>query len=389
MSNMENDSGGKLRLCIISNTLNIGGGETQLLRLCQHLDPDKISIEVVYYGGKHTLRREYETTAAKVTFMDRDTLGRVKFVFVLASYLRRQKFDVVHCWRGTANQYGGLAAILAGQRCILTGYRNLLKPTLVEYLFDVCLLPFMAGRMVNSNAIRDHVGGIPKHKVYVVPNSLDISEFDHLRERQAMRTELNIPVDADFIVSVGRLIAHKKHEVFIEAARQICLQGYPAHFALVGEGPHRDTLERLVRQSQIESRFHFFGSRRDVPDILAASDISVCTSFSEGCPNVVLEAMMIGVPMITSDNGGGPELLGHAEQIVPVGDANALADKIIYLLEHKNIASSWALRAQQRSLQYFNMNTTAQRYYELIKHVQRYGRRTTGAIFTNSCRVLF
>ena len=361
-----------LRLCVITNTIDLGGAETQLLRLAGALDPAEVRMTLVYYGGRGDLAPEFRQRPIELVHLDRDAIGRVRFVRDLSRFLRDESFDVVHCWRGTANHYGVVAAILARCPCILTGHRDYEVASLATRLIDRALLPFVKRRVVNSAAIREKHGRtswLPAAHLSVLYNGLDPREFEGDESAQAIRASLGLDPEPPLLVHIGRLDEPKRQMAFLRLASTLLAEGRRVQFALVGQGPDRERLADHVRQEGLEGHVHLLGARRDVPRILSAATLNVCTSFSEGLPNVVLESMMAGTAVVTVDNGGGPELLESAEQVVPVDDPDALARVARRALDEPETRAEWERKARERARANFTLDVAARRYATLLHEV--------------------
>ena len=166
---------------------------------------------------------------------------------------------------------------------------------------------------------------------------------DTLPRRPADLAALGIRAGRRIVTFVGRLEPQKGVQWLIETAPAVARTACPtAILLLVGEGPLRHRLEAACRAAGIAERVHFAGWRPDVPEILAASDLLVLPSAWEGMPNVVLEAMASRLPVVASDVEGVRELLGPgaAEQIVPYGDSQALAETVVRFMDNPAIAAA-------------------------------------------------
>lgn len=359
-------------LCIITNTLDVGGAETQLLRLGRGLASTGIRLTVLYYGGGGELADEMADAGIEVIHLDRDRTGRARFVFELRRFLRDRRFDVVHCWRGTANQYGGLAAVLARCPAILTGHRNFNVDPMPIRLVDWLLRPFTRMRIVNSYAIRDKhaaTAWFPRDFLRVVYNGLDPDEFVADGTPQDVRQSLGLGAAHPLLIHVGRLGPPKRQHVFVEMAHRLTRTGVDANYVLVGTGPDEEALRQQIAELSLEDRVELLGRRRDVPRLLSAATLCVCTSKREGLPNVVLESMMAGTPVITTDNGGGPELVANPEQVVPRDDIGALVDRVAHALAHPEVLESWSSAGRERARGVFSLEGAVADYAALIREV--------------------
>jgi glycosyltransferase involved in cell wall biosynthesis len=138
---------------------------------------------------------------------------------------------------------------------------------------------------------------------------------------------------------------------------------------LVGAGPERASLEQLATRLCIAERVHFAGFRDDVPEILAASDLLVLTSRWEGMPNVVLEAMASGKPVVATDVEGVSELLGplSGEQTVRPGDAKGFVQKVVTIASDSSIGARLGAQNRARAQQHFSLAAMATNYQLLYR----------------------
>jgi glycosyltransferase involved in cell wall biosynthesis len=168
--------------------------------------------------------------------------------------------------------------------------------------------------------------------------------------RAAVREELGIGPDVVVLGTVGGLIPHKGHAVLIDALGILRAAGRSEAIQLivVGDGPQRERLERRAASRGLGSAVRFLGERSDVELLLAAMDIYVHPSLTEGLGSSIADAFSAGVPVIASRTGGIPEIVRHGETgwLAPPGDAGFLADTIAHALDHREMMLAMAARAQ-------------------------------------------
>jgi glycosyltransferase involved in cell wall biosynthesis len=181
-------------------------------------------------------------------------------------------------------------------------------------------------------------------------------------------TMLGLPPRRKAIVFIGRLHVQKDLHELIAVAPEL-LAKLPNHdLVIVGEGPQRSALERLSGELGIGDRVHFVGWRADVPEILAAAEMLILPSRWEGMPNVVLEAMAAGKPVVATTAEGVVELLGEraAEQSVAVGKMQDFAARVLQFAQSPQLATDLGRANRERVLHEFSLQQMAGKYERLF-----------------------
>jgi glycosyltransferase involved in cell wall biosynthesis len=214
-----------------------------------------------------------------------------------------------------------------------------------------------------SEALREQVIeiGIDPDRVVAQHNGVN-GELFKLRDRAAVRAELGVSRDRRLICFVGRLGAEKAVGVLIEALGHLRRAGREdVDLALVGGGALEGELRAQVDQLGLQDRVRFCGMRphAEIPLWVSACDVLALPSLREGCPNVILEALASGRPVVASRVGGIPELLnGDNGLMVPPKDAPALATGLQEALHR-----SWDPEALRASVQFLSWDAVADSYY--------------------------
>ena len=151
--------------------------------------------------------------------------------------------------------------------------------------------------------------GMPASKLLMMPNGVDLERF-HIRNQTSVRALLGWP-EGPTLLSVGNLVENKGHHIAIEALAS--LPGF--RLAIAGEGPERHGLETLASQISVSSRLQFLGrvDQTQLAEYYSAADIVVLPSSREGWPNVLLESMACGTPVVATRVGGIPEIVTLAD----------------------------------------------------------------------------
>ena len=138
-------------------------------------------------------------------------------------------------------------------------------------------------------------------------------------------------------------------------------------FAIVGDGPLRGSLEGLSRELGIASRVAFFGEQTDIASYISTLDIAALVSEAEGCSNSILEAMALGKPVVATDVGGNRELVeqGKTGILVPLGDAETVANAILSLIREPETARMMGKLARDKVTTSFSVDTMVRQYETL------------------------
>ena len=187
-----------------------------------------------------------------------------------------------------------------------------------------------------SNGVRDVLvaGGVRPENVCVVHSGVDPARFQYGRDGAAFRAEMGCAPGDALVGNVGALTDHKGHCYLIEAAGRVLEKAPHARFCIVGKGELRPDLERRIRERGLGERFRLAGYRDDVEACFAAFDLFALSSHLEGLCTSVIDAMLLGVPVVATRTGGVPDLVRNEETGVLVEPRNpeALANGIIRLL---------------------------------------------------------
>ena len=193
-------------------------------------------------------------------------------------------------------------------------------------------------------------GTVPEDRIRVVvpcfPKPIPTASRAEVRHR------LGLSDDTPLVVSVTRLHPQKDLTTLVAAWSQVVDRVPDAQLVVVGEGPARPEVEAAVVAAGLEASVQLIGSRPRAADELAAADVAVLTSVWEAIPIVLAEALLLGVPVVSTDVGMASDLMGDGTggRVVPVGDAEAVADGLVALLsdpERADVGRAGQVRAEQ------------------------------------------
>lgn len=230
--------------------------------------------------------------------------------------------------------------------------------------------------VVNAEAVGHFLtgAGVPSAKLTTIYNGVEVAP--PLADADAMLAELGIRRSPG--APVVTIVANLRHEVkdqetFLRAAARVRAEIPNAIFVLAGEGERTDLLKSYAAERGLADAAIFTGRCTRVPELLLASDIGVLSSSNEGFSNAILEYMAAGAPVVTTDVGGVREAVVEGESgfIVPVGDDEAMANRLLQLLRDKELQLRFGARGQAIVASKFSLaarlNQTESLYADLLR----------------------
>ncbi|WP_460165050.1 glycosyltransferase [Thermostilla marina] len=211
--------------------------------------------------------------------------------------------------------------------------------------------------------------GIPARRIEVVYNGVDTAAIATAAEsRNLVRRRLGIDGDAPVAVQVARLDPIKDHLTALEAFRHVRSRFPQARLMIVGDGPQRNTIERFIVEHTLDQAVMLLGMRRDVPQLLAAADVFVLSSLSEGIPVTVIEAMAAGLPTVVTNVGGLPEVVTRETGIlVPARDPRAMGEAVAALFADPDRRATLGAAGRERARTLFDERAMHARYAAVLK----------------------
>jgi glycosyltransferase involved in cell wall biosynthesis len=375
-----------MRLLFLIHSDEPGGAETAFLQLVTGLARRGHAV-TVGIAGDGWLRARLDEAGVDVAPLSFRGPGDVSLLWSIVRLIRATRPDVIQCFMSRMNLYGSLAGalsgvpVVAGVRGPEGGHGSATGPSDRVHGRWGWLPEWLVGRFatrivtVSRDLEQRLAARAPAGKLATIPNGVDLARFGSIRPEDGceVREQFGIPRSAFLVGSVGRLDPIKRFEDLIEAVAQ-SQDGRDALYALiVGDGAERGRLEDLAAARGIRDRVVFAGMREDVPRLLAAMDLFVLPSASEGQPNAVLEAMAAGRPVVATDVGGVRELVvpGETGLLVPCGEPAALAEAIRFYRQDASRARRAGEAGGRRAASQFALESMVARYeaiYEENSH---------------------
>ena len=357
----------KIRLAVLITRLVRGGAQRIALETFRRLDPSRY--ERHFLTGPdlgpegdsfdEAIRSGIRPVVIRGLHREISPFSDLAALLRLASFLKKERIQILHTHTSKAGLLGAAAARLARTPIVVyTPHGHIFGkgariPGVTGAFRKRCLLVLRrlaerwSDRVVALNRadLEEQValGLGPREKYVVIPNGIDLGAYGDSRDRAPLRKALGIGSGTQAVAVVGRLTREKGHEILIQAFSMISPDLRPV-LLIVGGGPLEHRLRVETRRLGLASRVRFLGPRRDVPRLLAASDLLVLPSFYESGGLVLMEAMASGRPVIASRTGGVPDLVNDGESglLVAPGEPGPLARAMERVLRDQGLAGRLA-----------------------------------------------
>ena len=364
--------------------LDVGGAELMLKRLVEsHSENANYRHVIISLTGVGKVGQQLQASGIEVRALGmRSAIDIPRVFFRLVRLIRTSRSDVVQTWMYHADLLGGLAARVAANRNVIWGIRTTniraggSSATVIVRWLCARLSSWVPQVIVcAADASRQsHIAvGYDATKLEVVPNGYDFSWLNaSFEERQLLRDQCGINQNELVVGSLGRFHADKDQENFVRSAALLAPKYPELRFLMVGRGLDWDNaqLADWIVLTGFKSRFVLLGERKDVPQCLAAMDIFCLHSRTEGFPNVLAEAMAMGLPCMTTDVGDAAILLADTGVVVPQGDSAALARGVEWLLAlDQDARYALGMRAKALVEAKFSMARARERFEEIYRKV--------------------
>ncbi|MGO4760941.1 glycosyltransferase [Cupriavidus sp. 2KB_3] len=360
-----------MRILFLITGLRLGGAEQQVAALANTFarGGHAVSIVSLTAGQEVTLDPRIGVLALD---MRKTPWSMLAALAAVRRLVRQWQPDIIHAHMVHANLFARVLARLGGCPPVICSAHSAQEGGRIRML---------AYRVTDGwDALTTHVsavarqtmidgGAVRAQRFEVVPNGIDVERF---RPDPALRAQTRAAFDIDahtpVILNVGRLVPEKDQDTLLHAFAQIVDQT-GARLLIAGEGPERRALESSVAgRPELAGRVTLLGARGDVPALLNAADLFVLSSRVEGMPLVIGEAMACGLPVVATDAPGVEELLGSRTHIVPVCNADALAQAIGQAL---HVPPGGAIARRQRIEREFSLAAVAQRWLGIYARLAR------------------
>jgi glycosyltransferase involved in cell wall biosynthesis len=363
----------KAKVVHIITKLELGGAQENTLFTVAHLDRNRF--EPFLITGKEGILVEEALRMEDVKIYllpdlirEIRPLNDIKALLGIIQILKQIRSSgmpsaqiIVHTHSSKAGIIGRWAAKIVGAEAIIHTYHgfgfNEYQPRLVkwfyillEWLTSLITTKFICVSEVNR-AKGINLGIFLEDQTVLIRSGIDLERFTTLeKSREEMRRELDVPLDSPLALMIACFKPQKAPLDFVQVAGFVKKEVPHARFLMVGDGQLRKEIENLRKELGLENELILLGWRRDIPEIINATDCLVLTSLWEGLPRVFPQAMCLGIPIVATRVDGATDVItdGVNGFLLPPHDVQGIAEKAIYLLKDPDKARKMGERGKEQ-----------------------------------------
>lgn len=365
-----------LKVLVVISNLTHGGAERQVVELANRIDSNLVDLHICSLST-HCPLAKHLNSPEKLHILEKKSKYDIALIFRLASFLKNNHFNLVHGFLFDAEIASRFAGRIAGIKVI--GSERNSKNNFGKFktwiyratsgLMDLCVANSNAGARFSQQAF-----GIPADRYAVIYNGVDTNRFSPGLS-SIDRSTLGIGDSVKVVAMVGSFKRQKNHAFLLAAIKELKARFEQVVFVFVGspikEGPEANTgyyeeVQALVDEYGIRDMCKFVDARSDIEEVYRLCDFTVLPSLFEGTPNVVLESLACGVPVIASDVADNRYVLpADVGFIVSLGEVTALQESMYSLLTNESLRQDMSLRARSWVQEKFSLSSMADKFSQI------------------------
>jgi glycosyltransferase involved in cell wall biosynthesis len=353
--------------------LEVGGTETQLLRILPNLQ-NYHDNRVCCANGRGPIGKALEEKGISVYYLDLENIFNIFAIKRFYKIVKDFSPDILVTYLIHADLYGRILGKLFGIKKIICSKRGALLQWEWLFFFDR-----MTKKMVDHYLVQTETAKkewieklkLPESKFTVIPNGIDIKQFKIQVDKTKKKEELGIKKDSFIITCVSKLRRGKGHKLLLEVFENIFESNKNISLLLVGDGEQEKSLREQVKNYHSKNEIFFLGFRKDIAEILSVSDLFVLPTEKEGMSNAIIEAMIMGVPVITTNIPENKDIIENQKTGIffTVNDVNSLKKSVETLIYNPDLRTKLGQNAQQEVTLNFDIQVVTKRFANFYQEV--------------------
>lgn len=371
-SKSKQEQSGSIRVLHLNTARSWRGGEQQVLYLVQGLSDSGV---VQCVSGHADSVLEKRITEIRVPFHRSNPRAEVDLFAArrIARYMNKNNFQLLHAHTGKAHALGLLVKKFFYRDIKLIISRRVDFPARQNFLSKIKYLSPLIDRYI---AISDNVkrilmaDQIQPEKISVAYSGIDPARFQHLPVRGAVRNEFLISENQFLFLNTAALVDHKDQLTLIRAADLLRERIHDFRILIAGDGELKHRLQNEIEKKALGAHITLLGFRSDILQLLADCDCFVMSSKEEGLGTSVLDAMASGLPVVTTNGGGLPEMIDHRKGglVVEKENPRQLADAM-YEIIHSETLQKKSSKYNRKRVNDFHYKETAKTTLQIYREV--------------------
>lgn len=367
-----------IKIIIVLYSLELGGAEAQALLLAKCLKDVGADVEVwgFYNPGQVSRICEQLNITWRIIPIKypHSPFGYLWSLIRLGLEIRKTKPDILLPFLTLPNVLCGILWRITGVRLNIWNQRNPgtepISPFFAKLAASLTLWFISNSQHGAEYIIRKY--SLKSHQVQVIYNGID--PISPQASPLEWRKQLRVKQETFVACMVANLTGYKDHTTLIKAWAEVVMelknQNSEAVLVLAGRLDEKyEQLKTMVNALHIVDQVRFLGQVQDITGLLGAVDLGILSSHSEGCPNVVIEYMMAGLPVVGTDNPGIREVIGSeaSQFLAPIGDHHLMAKLILQYAENKDLKVTYGIINSLRAQKFFSKEHMCRKYLEAIQ----------------------
>lgn len=354
------------------SSLRRGGRERQLATLYKYSKEKGITNKIICFNqSDESYVEEYQMESDVIYLTSRKIIQRITQIKSIITDIHPQ---AIWSWGGFEATFGIYLSLFSSIPHINGSIRHGIVKINRKQLWRMLLLHISKYRVANSKA------GLKANRLkkgFVIYNGLDqqFLEKDLMDTSPSAKDEFACDEGDVLLISVANLVPYKDYPTVIQSLYHLKQKGYNNfHYIIVGEGPERDKISKLIGRMGMADQISLAGRRKDVKCLLRKADVFIHSSRGEGCSNAILEAMAAGLPVIATDTGGTSEIVEPANGIIfPYKDEKALAEAIEKLLINETYRKQLGQSGRKIAIQQYSVESLIKNYHKVLTEILQSG----------------
>jgi len=346
--------------------LGIGGLETLLINMINNMSDEKYRHKIICLTNSEGLESRLNK-AVEIIELNKKNGNDLSLHFKLASLFRRDKPQILHTYNIPTIEYHFTAWLMGVKGRLHAEHGRdasdpLGKNKKYNFLRKI-LSPFIQCYVAVSDDLNNWLLNdlrLSNRKVKLILNGVDTNDFNPVATKGTDKAIIQLGI-------IGRLDPVKDHKTLFDAIQKLKDKHKKLKLSVIGDGSERQKLEEYVHQIHLEEEIAFLGAKNDIAEQLKDLDVFILSSIAEGIPITLIEAMSCGLPTVTTDVGGIPEVVldNQTGILVSPKQAEQMADALLKYIDHPNLRLKHGKAGRKRIIDHFSLDVMVENYTNL------------------------